>query len=61
MKVILVACLVGLSVAAPGGYTGFGGVFKNMNQKADYMRAAKKASRCILFKISRLKHFNNYY
>merc|ERR1712212_475860 len=48
MKVILVACLVGLSVAAPGGYTGIGGVYKNMNQKADYMSHAKKASQMAL-------------
>merc|ERR1712168_1021195 len=28
---------------APGGYTGLGGLYKNMNQNADYMPAAKIA------------------
>merc|ERR1711983_432157 len=29
---------------APGGYTGLGGLYKNMNQNADYMPAAKIAA-----------------
>merc|ERR1711890_191261 len=30
---------------APGGYTGLGGLYKNMNQKADYMPHAKNAAK----------------
>merc|ERR1712027_79413 len=30
---------------APGGYTGLGGLYKNMNQNADYMQAAKHAAK----------------
>merc|ERR1711973_235838 len=48
MKLFVVLCLVGASVAAPGGYTGIGGVYKNMNQKADYMSHAKKATQMAL-------------
>ena len=40
---IVISCLVGVAVSHPGGYTGIGGVYKNMNQKADYMSHAKKA------------------
>merc|ERR1712123_447662 len=29
----------------PGGYTGLGGLYKNMNQNADYMEAAKHAAK----------------
>merc|ERR1712002_296852 len=45
MKLFLVCCLVGASVAAPGGYTGIGGVYKNMNQNADYIGAARRATK----------------
>merc|ERR1712058_148766 len=30
---------------APGGYTGLGGLYKNMNQNADYMPAARHAAK----------------
>ena len=35
----------GLTLAAPGGYTGLGGLYRNMNQNADYMDAAKQAAK----------------
>merc|ERR1711953_1473904 len=37
--------VAGVAVAAPGGYTGYGGVYKNMNQGADYMNHAKSAAK----------------
>merc|ERR1711981_141136 len=30
---------------SPGGYTGLGGLYKNMNQNADYMPHAKNAAK----------------
>jgi len=52
MQAVLLLCFVGAvapsCMAAPGGYTGIGGVYKNMNQKADYMAHAMKASQMAL-------------
>merc|ERR1712060_422641 len=42
--VVLPALLVVCS-AAPGGYTGYGGLYPNMNQNADYMAHAKSAAK----------------
>ena len=42
--VVLPALLV-VSSAAPGGYTGYGGLYPNMNQNADYMAHAKNAAK----------------
>merc|ERR1712203_1213923 len=42
---IAVMMFAGVAVAAPGGYTGYGGVYKNMNQGADYMNHAKSAAK----------------
>jgi len=44
MKAFLILCVVGAAVAAPGGYTGMGGVYKNMRLSSENMAAAKKAS-----------------
>merc|ERR1712203_1205167 len=44
-SVIAVMMFAGVAVAAPGGYTGYGGVYKNMNQGADYMNHAKSAAK----------------
>ncbi|XP_023329051.1 uncharacterized protein LOC111701837 [Eurytemora carolleeae] len=46
--IIVICCLMGVAMSRPGGYTGIGGVYKNMNQKADYMSHAKKASQMAL-------------
>merc|ERR1712110_585799 len=42
--VVLPALLV-VCNAAPGGYTGYGGLYPNMNQNADYMAHAKNAAK----------------
>merc|ERR1712203_1130647 len=42
---IAVMMFAGVALAAPGGYTGYGGVYKNMNQGADYMNHAKSAAK----------------
>lgn len=47
--IIVICCLMGVAMSRPGGYTGIGGVYKNMNQKADYMSHAKKACKIIFF------------
>ena len=53
MKLFIALSLVGVCVATctahPGGYIGIGGVYKNMNQKADYMSHAKKACKLISY------------
>ena len=44
-SVIAVVMMAGVAVAAPsGGYTGLGGVYKELNQDADYIHLAKKAA-----------------
>merc|ERR1712105_111680 len=45
ISAILIPFLLAVASAAPGGYTGLGGLYKNMNQNADYMPAAKNAAR----------------
>jgi len=42
---IAVMMFAGVALAAPGGYTGIGGVYRNMNQNADYMGHAKSAAK----------------
>merc|ERR1739842_146496 len=44
-SMIAVMMFAGVALAAPGGYTGYGGVYKNMNQGADYMNHAKSAAK----------------
>ena len=44
-SVIAVMMMTGAALAAPGGYTGIGGVYKNLNQDADYIPLAKNASK----------------
>merc|ERR1712158_153607 len=44
-SMIAVMMFAGVALAAPGGYTGYGGVYKNMNQGADYMSHAKSAAK----------------
>jgi len=43
-SLLVLSTILATSVAAPGGYTGLGGLYKGMNQNADYMVAAKKAA-----------------
>merc|ERR1712203_822538 len=45
MSMIAVMMFAGVALAAPGGYTGYGGVYKTMNQGADYMKNAKNAAK----------------
>ena len=45
MQFLLLSCLAALAAAHPGGYTGLGGLYKNMNQNADYMPHAKNAAK----------------
>ena len=47
MKAVILLCLVGAALAAPGGYTGIGGVYKNMKMSHDVMSHAMKASKCL--------------
>ena len=45
-SVIAVVMMAGVAVAAPsGGYTGLGGVYKELNQDADYIHLAKNAAK----------------
>merc|ERR1712045_311860 len=44
MKVVLLLCFVGLSVASPGGYTAKGGVF-DFRRPLDYMKEATHAGK----------------
>merc|ERR1712138_328340 len=46
-KMLPYSAVLAASVANchPGGYTGLGGLYKNMNQNADYMQAAKHAAK----------------
>jgi hypothetical protein len=41
---LVLSSLLAATVAVPGGYTGYGGMYKNMNQNADYMHHAKMAA-----------------
>merc|ERR1712137_1274981 len=47
--VIAAALLLTGAVAMPGGYTGYGGVYKAMNVEAETMNAAKHASKMAIF------------
>jgi len=42
---VLVVLAASTANCVPGGYTGLGGLYKNMNQNADYMEAAKHAAK----------------
>ena len=44
-SVIAVVMMAGVALAAPGGYTGIGGVYKELNQDADYIHLAKNAAK----------------
>ena len=44
-SVIAVVMMAGVALAAPGGYTGLGGVYKELNQDADYIQLAKNAAK----------------
>ena len=45
LALVTLSALLVVSSAAPGGYTGLGGLYKNMNQNADYMAHAKNAAK----------------
>merc|ERR1712203_784999 len=45
LALVLLPALLAVSSAAPGGYTGYGGLYPNMNQNADYMAHAKSAAK----------------
>ena len=45
LPLVVLSALLVVSSAAPGGYTGLGGLYKNMNQNADYMPHAKNAAK----------------
>merc|ERR1711928_21175 len=45
LALVLLPALLSVSSAAPGGYTGYGGLYPNMNQNADYMAHAKSAAK----------------
>lgn len=45
ISAVLVVVLASVANGVPGGYTGLGGLYKNMNQNADYMEAAKHAAK----------------
>ena len=45
LALVVLSALLVVSSAAPGGYTGLGGLYKNMNQNADYMPHAKNAAK----------------
>jgi len=42
---VLLTTLLGAALAAPGGMVGYGGVYTNMNQNADYIPHAKSAAK----------------
>ena len=45
-SVIAVVMMAGVALTAPGGgYTGLGGVYKELNQDADYIHLAKNAAK----------------
>merc|ERR1711887_116357 len=44
-SVVLTVLAASVANCHPGGYTGLGGLYKNMNQNADYMQAAKHAAK----------------
>ena len=45
LSLVVLPALVMVCSAAPGGYTGYGGLYPNMNQNADYMAHAKNAAK----------------
>merc|ERR1712203_1111029 len=45
LALVVLPALLAVSSAAPGGYTGYGGLYPNMNQNADYMAHAKSAAK----------------
>merc|ERR1712037_351693 len=45
LSLVLLPALLVVCNAAPGGYTGYGGLYPNMNQNADYMAHAKSAAK----------------
>jgi hypothetical protein len=52
---LLVSCLAAVAVANPGGYTGIGGVYKNLRLEKGVMEHAKKAC-----KLNKFWSFVNY-
>merc|ERR1711970_1503710 len=44
-SVVLTVLAASVANSHPGGYTGLGGLYKNMNQNADYTQAAKHAAK----------------
>merc|ERR1712212_1187690 len=44
-SVVLTVLAASVANCHPGGYTGLGGLYRNMNQNADYMDAAKQAAK----------------
>merc|ERR1712051_242253 len=45
LSLVVLPALLVVCNAAPGGYTGYGGLYPNMNQNADYMAHAKSAAK----------------
>merc|ERR1711899_70480 len=45
LALVVLSALLVVANCHPGGYTGLGGLYKNMNQNADYMQAAKHAAK----------------
>ena len=43
-SLLVLSSLLAVASAIPGGYTGLGGMYKTMNQNADYMHPAKMAA-----------------
>merc|ERR1739848_68715 len=44
-SVVLTVLAASVANCHPGGYTGLGGLYKNMYQNADYMHSAKQAAK----------------
>jgi hypothetical protein len=51
-----VSCLAAVAVANPGGYTGIGGVYKNLRLEKGVMEHAKKACKLNNFFVIRELH-----
>merc|ERR1712243_356152 len=45
ISLVVIPFLLSSVSGFPGGYTGLGGLYKNMNQNADYIPHAKNAAR----------------
>merc|ERR1712055_1231419 len=45
LALVLLPSSLGSVQRSPGGYTGYGGLYPNMNQNADYMAHAKSAAK----------------